>query len=204
MMNEYQWHGPAMTMPAPVPRLGSRLVAAGGAGVAALLTLVGSFLPLYTVSGLIDGQKVVLSITSWGFDLPIRERYGTTPITGSLLAFATVVLLTAAVLCWVAASRSTRPGTVRAAVVAAVGGAAFLTGGVWAIVTQVVSHARGFQPPRGTEEAAAFEEGTGAGLWLLVAGTVVALVAMVLALRRDPQSVTRSPATSNPTRWRTS
>lgn len=70
-------------------------------------------------------------------------------------------------------------------------------------MAETVSHARGFQPPRGAEEAAAYEEGTGAGFWLLVAAAVVALVAAVLSWRA-PQSVDRSPATSSPTRWRTS
>lgn len=195
-MNEYQWHGPATTMPtvpAPVAPPRSRPIAAVAASLAALLVPVASFLPLYTVSGLIDGDPGSLSITSWGFSPPMRELEGNPPITGPLLIVATVVLLAAAVLCWVAASRSARPGTVRAAVVATVAGAAFLTSGVWAIVMETVSHASGITRPRGTEEAAAFEEGTGAGLWLLIAGAVVALVAMVLTLRA---TATRSASTT--------
>jgi hypothetical protein len=192
-MNEYQWHGPAMTMPtvpAPVTPPRSRPFAAVAASLATLLVPVASFLPLYTVSGTpLDEERIVFSITSWGADDPEADD-GTLAITGPLLIVATVLLLAAAVLCAVAATRSATPGIRRVAGGAAVAGAAFITSGVWAIAAVVVAYAAAFNASR-YEDTVQFEEGPGAGLWLLVAGAVVALVAMVFALR-----ATRSASTT--------
>lgn len=211
-MTTYPVHFPAMSgiaMPiAPAPAIPkTRPVAAGAVGLAALLVPVASFLPLYTVSGTpVDDESFVVSLTSWGIDHPEADDVSV-PITGPLLVVATVLLLAAAVLCAVTATRSATPGLRRVAGMVTVTGATFLTSGVWAIVAQVVGLAAAIEEPRVDDEAKGFAEGPGAGLWLLVAGVVVALVAMALTLRatwRDSQSPDRSPATSSPTMWRAS
>jgi hypothetical protein len=181
---------PVWVPPEPVPRrplwrpLGVLLSFA-----ASILTLLGSFLTLLTSSiQVTDNERVVLTITSWGFrtttngvaDSPTPVSL--VPINGPPMVFAATALLTAAVVGLLA---SAAPGSVlitRAGSMIAVAAAAFVAATVWSILVQELNWIDRYSPSglRGPQD---YDVTTsiGLGFWLLLGATVAAIAGAVFA-----------------------
>jgi hypothetical protein len=153
---------------------------------AAILTLIGSFLTLFSAewffSESLSGSSargLSIKITSWealteppdngGFDVPLN---------GIPLVIAAVAMLLAAVFGMLA---SAAPGNLpmrrRAAMTVAVG-TAFLTATVLGVVVQGLSWRQAWTgPAEESNPQLRVDAGFGAGLWLLVGAAVIAMAA---------------------------
>lgn len=158
------------------PVVRTRLFGAAAALAAAVLAVVGSFLPL--VSGelsLIGGPAARISVTGWEV-----TAGGATPSAGHVaengipLTIA-AALLGIAVLMIIAAAQRAAPAAVGfAALLAGSVAAAFLVGVLATVAVQVVNL-------RGTIQAAdGASAALGAGFWLVLAAGVLASAAVVL------------------------
>jgi hypothetical protein len=147
---------------------------------AAALTMLGAFQDLFTAQPVGPGSRESVIITSWDIRIEINEvaRSDTSgaPPNGAPLMFAVVVLLAAAVLGMLAATRPSRPRLGWVSGLTAVIGAAFLAAVVGTIGAQEVWWHRAL----GTES---LDGGFGPGFWSLIAATGLAVVAAVVVWR---------------------
>lgn len=207
--------GQPQFVPQPVPMpvlawdwLGLR--AAGASLLAAILTLLGTLLPLYgvTMGGTSSVSEIENSensgssfdITAWGLEISgnrLDESSAGVPISGPPLVLAIVLLVVTAGVTVVGAMPGAAQGIRRAAGMLVVAGTAFLAGIGWTVVLQVSSQ-------QDSVDAAAsspsfnVEFATGAGYWLLITAVVVAIVALVLTLL-PPRRFQRAPGADLPT-----
>ena len=180
--------------PAFAPPQGRRhrpaLIGALLCAVAAGLVLVGSFVPLFLgkVQGP-GGLVMTMSITGWDFHVDASgtslptSRNGAVPTNGVPLALGATVLLAAALLGFIAASRPSHAPSRRLAGVVAVAGAAFVAGTVSTVALQVISWFDSFRPTGllATAPNTSADVSVGFGLWLLVGAAAGAVVAAVFA-----------------------
>jgi hypothetical protein len=107
---------------------------------AALLTLAGAFLTLFTGDIRFDDSRVIITITSWDVQAQAdgvpEPNVPAAPANGAPLMLAAVILLAAAVLALFATAAPGSPRIGRASWISAVTGAAFLTGAVLTVGVQ--------------------------------------------------------------------
>ena len=101
---------------------------------AALLVIVGSFLPLFAGSLSSARTTIEVTVTPWSPEVTARTGApGRRPHDGYPLVFAAIVLAVRRGLCWFAAHPGARAGAGRAAGLTTAIGAAFLVGTMWTI-----------------------------------------------------------------------
>ncbi|TLW94473.1 hypothetical protein FFT09_00795 [Saccharomonospora piscinae] len=177
---------------------GARLrpvLAAGACVVAAALTVLGTFLPLFRGElSALGSVQFDLAITAWGFDTNAPVQEGGVANNGIPLSVAAALLLVAAVLVAVPAlrRRPTPMGRLACGM-----SAAFLAGITVAVVMQSLSWLETFRATgdTGAVPEVGLETGLGAGLWLLVGATVLALAAVWLAPPPGASTADREPIT---------
>lgn len=160
--------------------------------VAAALTLVSTFLPLFVADLAFAGQTMHISVTSWKAEGNGLSN-GPAPDNGFPLVFATVCLLVAALVGLVAA---VAPNLRRTAGVATGMAAAFLAAATWMVIVQVDGW---LQVQAANGMGVTVDVGAGGGMWLLLAAAVLAIVAAVLWLvssqRQPPPQAPAEPVT---------
>jgi hypothetical protein len=179
-----------------------RRVAAALAVAAAVLAIIGSALPLFSVSFLMGPGPVEFTMTAWGMEtdndlFPI----GDVPANGYPLVFAGVVMAFAAGALRAASRTGARPRTERVAVLAVVAGGAFLACAVWMVLAQAANWEDTYGPPEeGEDFSFDGETGYGAGLWVLVLAALLGVAAAVLAQRPGtlPAPVAADPDAPTP------
>lgn len=193
-----RWHRPAL--------LGALLCAAAG-----VLVLVGSFVPLFVGEAqAASGLGVKMSITGWDFQLEAggtsTTRTGAVPSNGIALVVGAMVLLGAALLGLIAASRSVHAPSRRLSGVVAVAGAAFVAGTVLTVGLQVISWFDSFRPTGvlATGQDTSTEVSVGFGFWLLVVAAAAAIVAAILAwVAPRPETAPETPENPDPSGYAT-
>ncbi|UJW33549.1 hypothetical protein L3Q67_07195 [Saccharothrix sp. AJ9571] len=165
--------------------------------VALLLTVTGSFLPLFVsvVPGIEGAEGVGITVTGWSAEsdaagLPsLEEGNVLTPFArnGVMLIVAALLLGGAAVL----TGRSFKTGSTTPARSASVGAAAFLLAIVGSIGMQAIGWADLFS-------ATGAPAGPGLGYWLIAAAAGFAVIAAIL-LNLHPPRTPRPRATSQDT-----
>ena len=161
----------------------ARRVAVTTAVAAAVLTIIGSALPLFSVTFLTGPGEIEFSMTAWSLETD-EETFGSggVPANGYPLVFAAVILVLAARASWAAARPGARPRTERVAATAFVAGAAFLACAVWLVAAQVVNWEDTYGLP---DETNSYSFGGltsfGAGLWVLVPAALLGVAAAVFA-----------------------
>jgi hypothetical protein len=157
---------------------------------AAVLTMIGTFQDLLTAQNHIGPQRRTIVITNWdvrvetnGVSEPEAEG---APLNGVPLLFAVAVLLAAAVLGMLAATRPSVRRFGRASGLTAVVAAAFLAATVATIGAQVLWWLGIFRPsddaPADVQESSTVT--VGPGIWTLVIGVGLAAAAAVTAWRQ--------------------
>lgn len=151
---------------------------------ASALTLVSTFLPLFVADLALAGQTMHISVTSWKAEGNGLSN-GPAPNNGFPLVFATVSLLGAALTgLWSAMAPNLR----RVAGVATGMAAAFLAAATWMVIVQVDGW---LQVQTATSVGIDVDVAAGGGMWMLLAATVLAILAAVLWLvssqRRTPE-----------------
>jgi hypothetical protein len=168
-----------------------RRVAVVLAAVASVLAIIGSALPLFSVSFLISPGTTTFTMTPWtiessGAVFPL----GTVPANGYPLVFAGILMAFAVGASRAAARPGARPRTERVAEVAAVAGGAFLACAVWMVAAQVANWADTYGPPDYAEELSFDGDiAHGAGIWVLTFAALLGLASAVLTLLSAPQAV---------------
>lgn len=177
------WTAPARSRRVPWRPLGALLCFG-----AAVLTLAGSFLALFTSElrfGQVATERLTITITAWDLQAEAvgqpNPDVGSVPANGLPLAFAAAVLLAAAVLAILTAAAPSRGGIGRASAVTAMAAGAFLTGTVWAVGMQELGWQDTYGPTRLPEELIV-ETSVGIGFWLLVVAVAAAVAAIVFSL----------------------
>ena len=169
----------------------ARRVAVTLAAAASALVIIGSALPLFSVSFRMGPGLVEFTMTPWGMEtdgpgFPV----GNVAEDGYPLVFAAILLAFAAGASRAAARDGAPPRTERVAEVAAVAGGAFLACAVWMVAVQVVDWADTYGS---SDDPEAFsldgEVGVGAGLWVLVFAGSLGVAAAVLTLMSGPRPV---------------
>lgn len=158
---------------------------------AAILTLLGSFLDMFSTRlGGTNGNRIVLVVSSWSVRItnngvPDTDTPpGLAAASGPPLIFAACVLLAAALLGLLAAAAPGSAAITRTGSLVAVGATAFLAGTTWAVTLEQLSLLDRFRPPQASavplrfEYEAAFE----LGFWLLIAANGAAIAGLVFAL----------------------
>jgi hypothetical protein len=180
--------------PAAEPRAVARLLA-GVLGVfAAVLVITGSFLPVWAYEESSDGKiQAAQNVTGWtrlfGIQPTATERsfYDTSHVAhyGIPLAVTSVVLLAGAVLVFGRARNAGR--------ITLVAGGAGVAAAVWMLGMDVSSTLSYNQETNGTK----LHYSSGTGFWVLLAGGVVALITLGLALfsgrRPRPPGIVAAP-----------
>jgi hypothetical protein len=197
---------PAAMSPLAQPTIGpvrwhhTRHAASALSFASAALTLVASFLPLYSTTLSINGlgvdtvDPIVASATAWGVDVtgspgPTVPDAGAVLMSGYPLVFACFILVAAAVVSWFAAIPGALPVAHRTAAMSVGIGAAFLAGTVWTVSLQsmavIDSVTQVSDAGVGIDVSATF----GVGHWLLLTAALLAAVATVLVLipAREPR-----------------
>ena len=187
-----EWPPPAPLEPPP-PRERRQLWRPLGALLffaAALMTLFGSFLTLFTSDVQApNNDHFVLAVSGWGLRATINgapdaaSSEGIFATNGPPLIFAACVLLVAALLALLAAAAPASVPVGRISALTAVAGTAFLAGTTWTIGMQELSWL-GFFGPNG-----AFSLGPrydvsatiNVGFWLLITATAAAIAGGVFA-----------------------
>lgn len=155
--------------------------------VAAVLTVVGSFIPLFAGEARAAGHVLTMTVTGWDFSATGGPKSGAAPVTGVPLSLAAGVLLVAAVAGFAAASRRATAATKRLAGALCGVATAFLAGVVATVATQVASWDESFEPADSPAGAVIeYSAGPGVGFWLLLGAVVLALPTAFLALRGGP------------------
>jgi len=161
----------------------ARRLAAVLATAAAVATIVGSALPLFTATIDVGPSPIVITMSAWSIEVTGGYGLGDAPANGYPLLFAAALLLFAAVWCRSATRPGAQPRTSRVAGVATAAGAAFLACAVWMTATQVASWADTFGPLDGPESfSMGGEVSYPAGLWVLVTAALLGIAAAVPAL----------------------
>lgn len=192
---------PPSALPAPVPEEANRLeprrfIAPVLAALAAVLTLIGGFLPLFEIrpqfgQGFLSSQNegALLTVTAWRtqFYLPGQEVQDqpSAPL-GAPLLLAAALFLAAVVAGVIYASRRAEGVVARGLTLA---GAVFLPGIVLTIgMVGLGTSVR--------DDSDATATSIGSGLWLLILATLIAVAAVVVsALRtREPAPAWADPA----------
>jgi hypothetical protein len=181
----------------------ARRVTAALAVAAAVLVIVGSALPLFSVTFLMGAGPVEFTMTAWGIEsdggiFPI----GDVPANGFPLVFAGVLMAFAAGALRAAARPGALARTERVGVLAVVAGGAFLACAVWMVAAQSVNWEDTYGPPDDAEDLSfGGETGYGAGLWILVLAALLGVAAAVLAQLPGPRPapvVTADPDAPTP------
>jgi hypothetical protein len=148
--------------------------------VASILALTGSFQTLFSAE-LTERTNVI--VTGWDITAESDGQTipaGGVPENGAPLVFAATLLLAAALLGLLANAAPARVGIGRANILLAAVGAAFLAGTTLTIGMQELNWLELFRPERFRTDAE-LDAGIGAGFWLLVVATVIALGSTVLS-----------------------
>jgi hypothetical protein len=188
---------PAWPPTPPPSRVRPATVGALLAVAAAVLVIVGSFLPLFIAEvRAAAGVGLTITITSWDFQakaasgLGPASRYGATAINGIPLVFGAVTLLIGGVLAFLAAARRSTPATSLAAALITALGAAFLAGTAWTIGMQVISWFDSFRP---TGSATGVDLDAGIGLWILLLAAAAAITAASQTWPRNLRTPPHAP-----------
>lgn len=166
-----------------------RLTAATLCFLAALLTIVGSFLPLLAGIMTAGNETVDIEVTAWSADLygisPIGGGTPDVPANGYPMVFAGIVLVGAALVCWFAAHPGAAAGAHRAAGLTTAIGGAFLAGTAWTVAVQMQQSLDSLADLNDLgpgDFGIATDVAFGVGFWFMVIGTLMAVTATVLAL----------------------
>lgn len=168
-----------------------RRVAVVLAAAASVLAIIGSALPLFSVSFQFGPGPAEFTMTAWtmessGSAFPL----GTVPANGYPLVFGGILMAFAAGASRAAARPGARPRTERVAEVAAVAGGAFLACAVWMVSAQVANWADTYGPPDYVEDLSFDGDiAYGAGVWVLTFAALLGLAAAVVTLLSAPQAV---------------
>ncbi|MFC4003167.1 hypothetical protein ACFS2C_15320 [Prauserella oleivorans] len=152
---------------------------------AAALTVVGSFLPIFTGAlTALGSTQFEMSITSWGFETDAPTQEGGVANNGVPLMIAAALLCVAAAVLLAGALRG-RPDTSRVATPMTCLAAAFVAGVTVTVLMQALSWQETFRPTGTAEGNSDFSVDTslGLGVWLFAGATVLALAAAGVALR---------------------
>lgn len=160
----------------------ARRLAAVLAAAAAVATIVGSALPLFTATVEVEPTPIVLTMSAWSVEISGGYGFGDVPANGFPLLFAAALLLFAAVWCRSATRPGALPRTLRVAGVVTAVGAAFLACAVWMVAAQVVSWGAAYGPQDDRGITMGGEVSYPAGLWVLVAAALLGVAAAVPAL----------------------
>lgn len=180
-------------MSIPVRGRRAQLLATVLTAAAATLAIVGSALPLFTAK-FTAGPSLELTMTSWGMEVTGGFPFVDTPAYGYPLVFAAIVLATAAVWSRTAARPGARPRAQRVAVATVVAGGAFLACAVWIVAIQVANWAELYGPMDEPGQLVMESESSVlGGMWVLSAGALLGLAAMVPALLPSPEPVPVQP-----------
>jgi hypothetical protein len=160
-----------------------RRVAVVLAAVAAVLAIIGSALPLFSVSFQLGPGPVEFTMTAWGMETDDEVfPLGEVPANGYPLVFAGVLLAFAAGATRAAARTGARPHTERVAGTAFVAGGAFLACAVWLVVAQAVNWEDMYGPPDDIDVGDFGGDASyGAGVWVLLCAGLLGVAAAVLA-----------------------
>lgn len=208
-MTEGEVPAPQVRSRTPSTVLVTRLLGAAAALAAAILAVVGSFLPL--VSGSLNrGDTVMVRISVTGWTLRGDSPSGT-PVTtfggaaqnGIPLTIAAALLLVVVLLMLVATPRSAPPVLRAAAVTGGAVVVAFFVGVLLTVGIQTGNLVSTFQPIGNAagDRTVRTDVGLGAGFWLeLVAGllAVAAVVLAALPARRVPRHAQAPHRTAPP------
>ncbi len=198
----YQYpYGPPPAQPPADPGAVFRLLAAILGALAAVLVIVGSFLPQTSFDQVVDGKtESSQTISAWSRSFAVeptgeaKKFYDNTHVAryGIPLTTGAVVLLAGAGLALAGARRSAGPGLRSGARTALVAGAAGVTAAVW-MLGMDVSSTLSYETDEGTIKS---HYATGLGFWVLIGGGIIALMALVaaaLAGRRAPAAAPAGP-----------
>jgi len=164
-------------------------VAVALAVAAAVLAIIGSALPLFSVTFQMNPGPVEFTMTAWSMETngPVFPL-GNVPANGFPLVFAAVLMAFAAGASRAAVKPGARPRTARVAEVAAVAGGAFLACAVWMVAAQVANWGDTYGPPENAEDISYDGDiGYGSGLWILVLAALMGVAATALTLVTRPR-----------------
>lgn len=160
-------------------------LAASVLGLAAgVLTVLGSFLTLFSLEVTGGPLDSTVTVNAWGVDLSgDATKFGELPISGPPVIVAAVLLLGASATCGYAALPGAAPVVRRVGGTLAVAAAAFLAGVVWTVALQVSSLIDSVGPTDGADTGdLEADAGAGIGYWALLVAVALAIAAVVLAV----------------------
>ncbi|WP_326954905.1 hypothetical protein [Amycolatopsis sp. NBC_01286] len=178
---------PPSASPSADPGALFRLIAGLFGALAAILVLVGSFLPQTTFEQIVSGKtESSQTISAWSrsFDIEpspdAQKFYESTHVAhyGIPLSVGAVVLLAGAVLALLGVRRSASPGTRTGARTALLVGGAGVAAAVWMLgmdVSATLSY-------ESDDDSIKSHYTTGTGFWLLLGGGALAVVVLAFAL----------------------
>jgi hypothetical protein len=167
-----------------------RLLGAFVALISAVLFALSLILPLFVGTVSARNLSFTMEITAWGFRTDAPTQVGVAPVNAYPLVFATVGVLAAAVVAFVAARMSAGPANRRAAWICLALAAALSVGVTATITPQLSSWLSSFRSTGAV--AANTDTAVGLGFWSLVAATVLVVAAAAHAALpiREPEIAT--------------
>ncbi|MFG1641481.1 hypothetical protein ACGFMK_14440 [Amycolatopsis sp. NPDC049252] len=185
----YSYGPPPMPRPQPPADPGGlfRLLAGIFGALAAVLVVVGSFLPQTTFEQIVSGKtESSQTISAWSRSFGVepgadaQKFYENTHVAhyGIPLSVAAVILLAGAVLAFVGARRSASPGLRSGARTALLVGGAGVAAAVWMLgmdVSATLSY-------ESDDDSIKSHYSTGTGFWMLLGAGVLAVAALAFAL----------------------
>ncbi|MFJ1764241.1 hypothetical protein ACIOD2_28250 [Amycolatopsis sp. NPDC088138] len=185
----YSYGPPPMQRPQPPADPGGlfRLLAGIFGALAAVLVLVGSFLPQTTFEQIVSGKtESSQTISAWSRSFGVEPSaeaakfYENTHVAhyGIPLSVAAVILLAGAVLAFVGARRTASPGVRSGSRTALLVGGAGVVAAVW-MLGMDVSATMSYESDDNSIKS---HYSTGTGFWLLLGAGVLAVAALAFAL----------------------